>query len=736
MEQQFTADLRQEDAAFIIAGWSVVLSTLRIHKQGKSVKLEPKVMAVLEYLASRPGQVVSRQELEDSVWRGTVVGYDAISNAIIKLRKAFGDDAHNAKIIETIPKTGYRLIAPVEVQPGIDLQSHGEDVVVETAQSVPVEASAEASPRSSYWKTIIASTVALLVLLTLVSVLLEPWVSKVEPASIDRMAFPLPDKPSIAVLPFTNMSADPEQEYFVDGITEDLITDLSKLDGLFVVARNSVFTYKGRAVKIRQVAEELGVRYVLEGSVRRSGEQVRINAQLIDALSGGHVWAERYDGVNNDVFALQDEVVREIVAQLAVELSLEDAQALAQTETVDETVNDLFQKGWGHYRAGTAQDYAEALNLFRRALELDPEFARAQAALAAVYWNILRRNWYREILDVYYTRANELFRLALRKSQEMPTALTHQIASESIAYYSRSPRRALAEAQTAINLEPNDPAGHLALGNAFLKMEKPLLAEQSIRQAMRLDPHYPAFYLVRLAQAQFHLEQYDGAAKSLEAALARVPDDDWAWLYLAASDGQLGKIEKAAEALQRTDQLRADLGWGRITQLAVASKLFRWQGDKTALKAGLKIAGAPTGGEWYPLITVNTITDSNEHRTESIEGVAIIGVDKAREMHDRGVVFIDVLNVWFSAHIPGAYFLETWKDQPESWLFNEASLAKLVAKDEEVVIYGASPFKVQAAYASALAVSRGFGKVFYFEGGLDAWQAAGYPTEKAQADGF
>jgi TolB-like protein/DNA-binding winged helix-turn-helix (wHTH) protein len=500
MGQQVTADAGVQDAAFLIAGWSVDLSTLRIHKQNENVKLEPKVMAVLEFLASRPGQVVSRQELEHEVWAGTVVGYDAISNAIIKLRKAFGDDAHHPEIVETIPKTGYRLIAPVEVQPGIDTPSPdsnvvGLNVVGLSVQAVTSEAATDNPPRSSNWKIVIANTAVLLALLTVVLIVFEPWASKVEPASIERMAFPLPDKPSIAVLPFDNMSADAGQEYFVDGITEDLITRLSKLSGLFVVARNSVFAYKGKAVKIRQVAEELGVRYVLEGSARLSGEQVRINAQLIDATSGGHIWAELYDGVLDDVFKLQDEVTRDIVEQLAINLSLEDSKAIATRSSSYSGAYNLFFKGWGHFQAGSAVDYSKAIGYFEESLAMEPSFDRARAGMAAVYWNILTKGWWRESLGVRYHEAFELARKSLRHSQQKPTALTHQIASEWITYYAkgpRTPRRALDEAELALELDPNNPAGYLAKANALLSDNKAAEAQLEIRTALRLDPHYPA----------------------------------------------------------------------------------------------------------------------------------------------------------------------------------------------------------------------------------------------------
>jgi adenylate cyclase len=547
---------------------------------------------------------------------------------------------------------------------------------------------------------------------------------KLEVASVERMAFPLPDKPSIAVLPFANMSNNAEQEYFVDGMTEDLITDISKVSGLFVIARNSVFTFKGKSVKVRQVAEELGVRYVVEGSVQRVGNQVRINAQLIDATTGGHIWAERYDGSLDDVFTMRDEITRKIVDALAVNLVGQEQSNLAQVETVSTKAHDLFLKGWGHYRAGTEKDYAAAVNFFEKALAEDPDYNRAQAALAAVYWNILRQGHYQESLGVDYYPASERARVALRASQKNPTVLTHQITSESIAFNSSSPRRALAEAETALTLDPNDPAGHLAMGNALLKAKKPKEAERSIRTAMRLDPHYPASYLVRLAQAQFHLEDYQAAAESLENALTRIPDDDWALVYLAATYGQLGLSDKGRASLKQANKLRAESGWGPITLLMTSEKYFRWQGKRKTLKDGLRTVGAPPGGEYYKLV-------SGDQGNWIVDGVDNIDVKAAKILHERGAVFVDVFNTWYDRRIPGAYLLEFWRDAPESYLFNEASLGKLAAKDQEIVIYSSSA-RNNGALASAFAMSRGFEKIYYLRGGLDAWIRAGYQVEKGK----
>jgi adenylate cyclase len=216
--------------------------------------------------------------------------------------------------------------------------------------------------------SLVAAGIVILVVVSGVLAWFRPWEPREEPASVERMAFPLPDKPSIAVLPFTNKSDDAKQEYFVDGMTDDLITDLSKVSGLFVISRNSTFTYKGKPVKVRQVAEDLGVRYVLEGSMRRVGDQVRINAQLIDATTGGHLWAERYDGSIADVFALQDKVTQQIVTALAVNLTAVEQERRDRQETDSAEAYDAFLRGWSHYQLDTPDDFIKAIPYLERAI--------------------------------------------------------------------------------------------------------------------------------------------------------------------------------------------------------------------------------------------------------------------------------------------------------------------------------------------------------------------------------
>ena len=541
----------------------------------------------------------------------------------------------------------------------------------------------------------------------------------VETASIERMAYPLPDKPSIAVLPFTNMSSEAEQEFFADGMTEDLITDISKLSGLFVIARNSVFAYKGKVVNIGQVAEELGVRYVMEGSVRRIGNQVRINAQLIDATTGGHVWAERYDGSLDDVFSMQDRITRSIVTALALTLSVQEKSSIERTETVDAKTYDLYLRGWEHYRVGTAKDYASAIIFFEKALSRDPDFERAHAALAAVYWNILRKGWWQESLGIQYYPASELARIALRRSQQNPTALTHQVASEWIVFYSSNRRRALAEARLALELDPNHPAGHLAMANALLKDNQPRQAVEFIESAMRLDPYHPTSYLVMYAQAQFQLGNYAIAAEWLERSIEINSEDDWAFVYLAATYGQLNLAEKARAALNRANELRANADWGRITLMVTAHPVFRWQGNRDALKEGLLVAGAPRGGEWYKLIV-------GDGESAEVTGASNIDARKAKLLHDGGALFIDIAETWFVRRIPGARFMQWWSS--EGWLFNEVALGKLADKHEEIVIYSTWDGR-QVLLAGALAASWGFTKISIFPGGIDEWVASGYPVD-------
>lgn len=691
---------------FRVAGWIVDVRALEITSRGETRKIESKAMELLVCLARRPGEVVSREELERSLWPDVVVGYDSLSAAVIKLRKAFGDSARNPTIVGTVPKVGYRLLAEVAPEPPREPGDAAGD-----------STSAPSIARQARWMKPPAMALAAVLLAAGGFLWWQQPEPDVAPARTERMAYALPDKPSIAVLPFDDLSPDEHRGYFVDGMTEDLITDLSKSKGLFVVAANSIFLYKDKAVLVREVAEELGVRYVLRGSVRRAGRQVRINARLVDALTGRHVWAERYDGVVDDVFALQDQVAGNIVAELAINLDPQGAGA----ETAHAGAYDLFLRGWQQYRRGTASAYAEAIPYFEQALDRDPDYARARAALAAVYWNSLWKGWWSESLGLAYYQAAERFRLLLRRSLQQPTALTHQVASEWSAFFKRSPDEALAEADLALALDPNDPAGHLAKANALLKDGRANEAEEKVRTAMRLDPHHPPAYLVRLAQAQFQQENYRGAANTLEKVVAQKPANDWAFTYLAAAYGQLGLSGKAGNALTTANTLRAEAGWGPVTEVAASHPRFRWPGDRGGLREGLRRAGAEGGGEWLERMNYGRVAPITP---PTVNGVPTIDARRAKGLHEGGAVFVATNRGWYDERIPGSHFMEFWG---EGWLFNEAALSRVAGKQTEIVVYSNQP--VQAGYASALAASRGFENVYYFPGGVDDWQAAGYPVD-------
>jgi TolB-like protein/class 3 adenylate cyclase len=347
---------------------------------------------------------------------------------------------------------------------------------------------APTAKRSLNWP-LVAGGLAVLVFVAGIALWQRPWESREEPASVVEMALPLPDKPSIAVLPFNNLSDDASQEYFADGMTEDLITDLSKISGLFVIARNSSFSYKGQKVKVRQVAEELGVRYVLEGSVRRAGDEVRINAQLIDATTGGHLWAERYDGTLDDIFDLQDSVTEQIVAALAVSLTGEEQAERARHGTENAQAHDAYLQGWARYKLLTPEDLKEAVPFFEEALRLDPDYAQAHAALAFLYWDVFKNDWAFD-LDMPSARAESRANEHLEHALKSPTPLAYVLQARMFADWGFH-GEAVAEAEKAVALDGNDATALAGLADALVKADRAAEGLGHIERALRLDPHHP-----------------------------------------------------------------------------------------------------------------------------------------------------------------------------------------------------------------------------------------------------
>jgi TolB-like protein/class 3 adenylate cyclase/predicted Zn-dependent protease len=369
----------------------------------------------------------------------------------------------------------------------------------------------------------------------------QPWKPDVEPASIERMAFPLPEKPSIAVLPFDNLSSDPGQDYFADGMTDDLITDLSKISGLFVIARNSTFAYKGKPVKVQQVAEDLGVRYVLEGSVRRVGNNVRINAQLVDATTGVHLWADRYDGTLEDVFALQDEVTEQIVYALAVKLTTDEEERLAQALKVDPDAYDILLRGLELYRRYSKETNAEARAYFERAVAIDPDFARAHADIALTHAEDAFHGWAES--------PERSSQLALEMAQHALTLDNNsRVGRFALAYTYLNMKRydeALAENRRELDLDPNHAEGHAQRGLILSYVGRPAEGLEAIRTAMRLDPRHPFFYVWILGQANFLLRQTEEAIGQFEKSIESNPDFVIGHIMLASAYAHVGRIEDA-----------------------------------------------------------------------------------------------------------------------------------------------------------------------------------------------
>jgi TolB-like protein/class 3 adenylate cyclase/Tfp pilus assembly protein PilF len=360
-----------------------------------------------------------------------------------------------------------------------------------------------------------------------------------ERAFAEETALPLPDKPSIAVLPFDNLSGDPGQGYFSDGITDELTTRLSQLAGLFVIARNTAFTYKGRPVNIRDVGRQLGVRYVLEGSVQQAGGRARINAQLIDAASGFHLWAERFDGRLEDIFALQDEVTSNIVAALQIELSEAEERKLAQRYTSSPEAYDEFLKGWEQLFLGTVQATLRARRHFERAIQLDPTFARAYANLALTYFSGQTGI---AMADASLEKAYELAQTAVALDATLPQV--HWVLS-LVQLYRREYEQALDASNAAIALEPNfaDAYGQQAW---ILNLRgRPAEGLPLIEQAMRLNPRYPAGYLEEAGKIQLALGHYDAAIATLEAVRERNPNMWLGRLFLAAGYVHAGRLGDA-----------------------------------------------------------------------------------------------------------------------------------------------------------------------------------------------
>ncbi len=500
---------------FLFADHALDTDRRELRRGSEPVAVEPQVFDLLVYLVQNRDRVVSKDDLIASVWGGRIVSESTLTSRINAARKAVGDSGEDQKLIRTITRKGLRFVGEVRAAPRPD----GTDLARATVP--PLDPARERS----------------------------------------RPALPLPDRPVIAVLPFVNMSGDPEQEYFSDGISEDIMTALSKLRWFFVIARNSSFVYKGKAVPLKQVAEDLGVGYVVEGSVRKGGgDRVRITAQLSDADGERQIWAERYDRGLADVFAVQDEITEAIVA--AIEPQIYAAESFRARRKPPNSMDawDLVMRALSHYWRVTRQDNLVAQALLEKATAIDPDYGQALGVLAASYTFGAHMDW----ADVATAApiAERAALAAIRADGEDPWA-HHALGCAYL--FTRGFADALAAYEAALRLNPNFSLARGYYGLALSYSGRWEEADAAARRALRLSPRDPfsAVYYGVAAYAQFVGRNYDAAMRLAREAIRQRGDFVAAHRVLTSAAGMAGQDHAAKAALQalRRVQPNVSLVW-------------------------------------------------------------------------------------------------------------------------------------------------------------------------------
>ena len=555
---------------FEIGEWLVDPDSGRLRRGDDEVKLEPKVMAVLVCLAQQPGKVLSREELEATIWAGTIVGYDALSNSVIKLRKALGDDRRDPHYIETVSKKGYRLIADVRQSPGNN-------------EAMDESRRATTQRRKPATTAIAAAAIAALAVSLIIA--LDPFGLR---GPTDGMYSATRNRPAIVVLPFKNLSDDPKQEYFSDGITDDLITDLSRVSGLQVMARQSSYFYKNQEVPIDKVAKDLGVQYILAGSVRKQGENIRVNVQLTNAATGSTTWAERFDRTPTNFFGMQDAITSKIVSALFDKVA--DRQIAGTTTPIPvRTTNnfaayDKFLLGQQYTARRTRQDYERAVEAYEQAIALDPDYARAYGALAVTVSFAYRYGWTDLSTSEARARAMELAKKAIDLDPDSPQV---NWSLGFVHLFRQEYAQAEAAAKKSVKLSPSYADGYGLLAFVSNLRGQPADAERYIKKAISLNPYHTFDYPWNLGLAYYNLGRYDEATTALEDALRRNDNALWARLYLAASYVRLGRIDDAKWEIDKVYFQYPDT---TLTNFSVALPLENKQ-QMRAVLADLRKAG-------------------------------------------------------------------------------------------------------------------------------------------------
>ncbi len=494
-------------------------------RAGATVHVEPQVFDLLVHLVQNRHRVVTKDDLIAVVWGGRIVSESTLTSRINAARKAVGDSGEQQSLIRTVPRKGFRFIGELRNEP-------------------------------------------------------TPAAPRVQPA---HATLPLTDRPAIAVLPLVNMSGDPEQEYFSDGISEDIITALSKLRWFFVIARNSSFVFKGKAVPMKQIAEDLGVRYVIEGSVRKAGDRVRITAQLNDVATGSHLWAERYDRGLADVFAVQDEITEAIVA--AIEPQLYAAENFRAQRKAPDSLDawDLVMRALSHYWRVTRQDNVVAQALLEKAISIDPNYGQALGVLATSYMFCAHMGWAdRTAVD----NAERAALAAIRADNEDPWA--HQ-ALGGAHMLARRFDDSLAEFERALQLNPNFAMAQAYYGLALCYCGRWQEGDAAARRAISLSPRDPflGVYYGIAAYARYIGRDYEEAIKLAREGIRQRGDFVGAYRVLAAAAGMAGNKELAQSALAELHRAQPNLSLAWIA----ANMPIRHEAEREHYLEGFRKAG-------------------------------------------------------------------------------------------------------------------------------------------------
>jgi TolB-like protein/DNA-binding winged helix-turn-helix (wHTH) protein/Flp pilus assembly protein TadD len=594
---------------------------VQVWRDHQEVKLTGKAFAVLCYFVDHPGQLVTKDALFAAAWPETVVSDATLASCIQEVRQALGDDAKQPRYIETVHRRGFRFIAAVTAAPrprgevqvpsqeegetakwgngemgrgdgakvfaldpqtsGLGLRtldSHAQPQIPD-AQSLVLSPERSLTPHRLRWWHVLL----LVVVLVLGGGLAAKWrlvrmvaASYFPPPAPEPIALPLPDKPSLVVLPFINLSGDSNQEYFSDGITDDLINTLAQFPDLFVIARHSAFTYKGKTVKEQDVGRELGVRYVLAGSVRRVGEQVRLNVQLVDATTGEQVWAERYDRPFTEIFALQDDLVHKLATTLKLQFSLLK-QGFNISKTTDNVeAYDYQLRAMAYFARMTKRDNLRARELSEKALTLDPQYTDAVSGIGFTYYQEWVMQWNSDPQTLERVLEYGQKAVALDNSSPDPHLLLAQV-------YARNGQldRALSEIERAIMLAPNDATSHAVHAETLILAGRPTEALPSIRQAIRLSTPAPLYFFT-LGWVYNATERYAESITALKQYLVWFPFNpvvyplqasNYAtqWVTQQSHDPKL--LDRAYDAAQNALALSDAVPWGHT----VLGFVYLWQ---------------------------------------------------------------------------------------------------------------------------------------------------------------